>query len=107
MAKTDSLRGTLDLLVLKVLLRGRPLTGYAINQALVMETKQKLRVRNSSLYPALKKMRKAGWISARRADDRRRSMLWKITKKGTSQFGRMKVDWLAFRSAVDLFLRRR
>jgi len=105
MAKKDSLRGTLDLLVLKILLLRRPLSGYAINQALVTESREKLKVRNASLYPALEKMKKAGWISARKAPHRP-GWLWEITEDGRAQYGDMKRDWIAFRFAVDLLLRR-
>lgn len=107
MAKTDSLRGTLHLLVLKVLLRSHhPLTGYAISQTLMMETGRKLKVRNSSLYPALRKMKKAGWISARKAPNRRPGWVWEMTEEGRAQFSVMEREWREFRSAVDLFLRR-
>lgn len=112
MAKADSLHGTLDLLVLKVLSRGIPLTGYAISQEIrKQEIKKdplkKLSVRNGSLYPALKKMRRAGWISSQWTFERRRSCLWTITEIGRAQFSEKHLDWLAFRSAVDRFLRRR
>lgn len=112
MAKTDSLHGTLDLLVLKVLSRGTPLTGYAISQEIKrQEIKKdplkKLSVWNGSLYPALRQMRRAGWISSHWTFESRRSCLWTITKEGMAQFSEKYVDWLAFRSAVDRFLRRR
>lgn len=112
MAKADSLHGTLDLLVLKVLSRGIPLTGYAISQEIKKQEIRKdplerLTVWNGSLYPALDRMEAADWISSRKGSDHRATWLWQITEEGTAQFGRMKTDWLAFRSAVDRFLRRR
>ncbi|MFP5208406.1 MAG: helix-turn-helix transcriptional regulator [Acidobacteriota bacterium] len=110
MAKTDSLRGTLDLLVLKVLSRGKPRTGYAINQAIMLKTKGTLSVRNSSLYPALLRMESAGWIScsgkADRKGERPRIWLWNLTNEGRAQLRTEKARWLQFSSAVEEVLRR-
>jgi DNA-binding PadR family transcriptional regulator len=98
----SSLRGTLDLLVLKVLSRGKPLSGYAIQQAIEMESKGVLHVRDSSLYPALDRMDEAGWISADRArNGRRRAWLWQLSDEGKAQLRTEKLRWPEFRFAVD------
>lgn len=112
MAKTDSLHGTLDLLVLKVLSRGIPLTGYAISQEIKrQEIKKdplkKLSVRNGSLYPALRQMERAGWIKPNWSIEGRHRCRWTITTEGRAQFSEKYDDWRAFRTAVDRFLRRR
>lgn len=62
MAKTDSLQGSLDLMVLKILSRRPNLHGYAIMTAIKEMSDEVLRVEEGSLYPALHRMEEAGWI---------------------------------------------
>lgn len=64
MAKTDSLHGSLDLLVLKILLRRPRLHGYAIMSAISEMSDDVLCAEEGSLYPALHRMEEAGWIRA-------------------------------------------
>src|SRR5438045_8419755 len=64
MPRPDSLQGSLDLLVLKVLSRRAPLHGYAIMTAIEEISGEVLRVEEGSLYPALHRMELAGSISA-------------------------------------------
>ena len=64
MAKTDSLQGSLDLLVLKILSRRPRLHGYAIMSAIKDWSGDVLRAEEGSLYPALHRMEEAGWIRA-------------------------------------------
>src|SRR5260370_71231 len=66
MAKTDSLQGSLDLLVLKILSRRPQLHGYAIMAAIASTSGEVLRAEEGSLYPALYRMEEAGWIRAER-----------------------------------------
>jgi DNA-binding PadR family transcriptional regulator len=61
MPKTDSLQGSLDLLVLKILSRRPRLHGYAIMSAVRDRSGEVLRVEEGSLYPALHRMEEAGW----------------------------------------------
>ena len=65
MPRTDSLQGTLDLLVLKTLSRRPGLHGYALVAAIHEISRDVLRVEEGSLYPALHRMEEAGWILAR------------------------------------------
>ena len=60
MAKTDSLQGSMDLLVLKILSRRPGLHGYAIMTAIQEISGEVLRVEEGSLYPALHRMEEAG-----------------------------------------------
>ena len=62
MAKFDSLQGSLDLLVLKILSRRPGLHGYAIMSGIKERSGDVLRVDEGSLYPALHRMEEAGWI---------------------------------------------
>ena len=64
MARTDTLQGSLDLIVLKVLSRRAPLHGYAIISAIKEISQEALRVEEGSLYPALHRMEEAGLIHA-------------------------------------------
>jgi PadR family transcriptional regulator, regulatory protein PadR len=62
MAKSDSLQGSLDLLVLKILLRRPNLHGYAIMSAIRDISGDVVRAEEGSLYPALHRMEEAGWV---------------------------------------------
>ncbi len=64
MAKPDTLQGSLDLLVLKILSRRPRLHGYAIMSAIKDTSRDVLRAEEGSLYPALHRMEEAGWIRA-------------------------------------------
>ena len=64
MPKTDSLQGSLDLLVLKVLSRRPRMHGYAIMTAIAQKSEEVLRVEEGSLYPALHRIEEAGWVRA-------------------------------------------
>jgi hypothetical protein len=64
MPKPDSLQGSLDLLVLKILSRRPALHGYALMSAIQDISGDVLRAEEGSLYPALHRMEEAGWIHA-------------------------------------------
>ena len=64
MPKADSLQGSLDLLVLKILSRRPRLHGYAIMTAIQSMSDDVLRAEEGSLYPAMHRMEEAGWIRA-------------------------------------------
>lgn len=80
MPKSDSLQGSLDLLVLKILSRRPRLHGYAIMSAIQAMSGEVLRVEEGSLYPALHRMEEGGWIRARwiTKDTGRRARLYDI-----------------------------
>jgi transcriptional regulator len=107
MPKTDSLQGTLDLLVLKILSRGQPLHGYAIMSAIRDMSADVLRVEEGSLYPALHRMEEAGWIQAQwiTKDNGRRARLYKMTAAGRKQFTAEESRWQAVTAAVNSVLR--
>ena len=63
MPKADSLQGSLDLLVLKILSKRPGLHGYALMTAIEEFSEEVLRVEEGSIYPALHRMEEAGWIS--------------------------------------------
>src|SRR5580704_9378880 len=107
MPKVDSLQGSLDLLVLKILSR-RPRThGYAIMSAIKETSDDVLRAEEGSLYPALHRMEEAGWIRAEwiTKDTGRRARIYQLTTAGKKQLVAEESRWLAVTSAVNRVLR--
>ena len=107
MPKTDSLQGSLDLLVLKILSRRPRLHGYAIMTAIQTISEDVLRAEEGSLYPALHPMEEAGWIRAEwiTTDAGRRARLYELTAAGEQQLDREELRWRAVTSAVNRVLR--
>src|SRR5215813_6514437 len=97
MPKTDSLQGSLDLLVLKILSRRAPLHGYAILSAIEEISGEVLRVEEGSLYPALHRMEVAGIIRAKwtTKDGGQRIRVYELTAAGRKQLGIVESRWLA------------
>ena len=83
MGKIDLLPGTLDMMVLKTLTRGR-LHGYAIAQLLRQISEDILRVEEGSLYPALQRLELNGWIEGEwgMSANSRRARFYKLTADG-------------------------
>lgn len=107
MAKTDSLQGSLDLLVLKILSRRPRLHGYGIMSAIKDHSGDVLRAEEGSLYPALHRMEEAGWIRAEwiTKDTGRRARLYELTASGKKQLVAEESRWQAVTSAVNRVLR--
>jgi transcriptional regulator len=107
MPKADSLQGTLDLLVLKILSRRPGLHGYAIMTAVKEASEDVLRIEEGSLYPALHRMEEAGWIRAKwvTKDTGRRARIYDLTGSGKKQLAAEENRWQKVSSAVDLVLR--
>lgn len=107
MAKTDSLQGSLDLLVLKILSRRPRLHGYAIMAAIADSSGEVLRAEEGSLYPALYRMEEAGWIRAEwiKKETGRRARIYELTTEGKKQLGTEESRWLAVSSAINRVLR--
>ena len=107
MAKPDSLQGSLDLLVLKILSRRPRLHGYAIMSAIRDASGEVLRAEEGSLYPALHRMEEAGWIRAAwiTKDTGRRARLYELTAAGRKQLAAEESRWQAVTSAVNRVLR--
>ncbi len=106
MAKTDSLQGSLDLLVLKILSRRPRLHGYAIMSAIKDWSGDVLRAEEGSLYPALHRMEEAGWIRAEwiTKDTGRRARIYELTAAGKRQLAAEESRWVAVTSAVNRVL---
>jgi PadR family transcriptional regulator PadR len=107
MPKPDSLQGSLDLLVLKILSRRPRLHGYAIMTAIKDTSGEVLRAEEGSLYPALHRMEEAGWVRAEwiTKDTGRRARAYELTAAGKKQLATEESRWQAVTSAVNRVLR--
>ena len=107
MPKPDSLQGSLDLLVLKILSRRPRLHGYAIMTAIQEMSEEVLRVEEGSIYPALHRMEEAAWIKAEwiTKDTGRRARIYELTAKGRQQLAAEESRWEAVTYAINRVLR--
>ena len=107
MAKPDSLQGSLDLLVLKILSRRPRLHGYAIMSAIQERSGDVLRAEEGSLYPALHRMEHLGWITAewQMTANNRRARLYKLTRAGQKRLDDEQLKWEQLTKAVGKVLR--
>jgi transcriptional regulator len=107
MTRNDSLQGSLDLLVLKVLSRRAPLHGYAIISAIKEVSDEVLCVEEGSLYPALHRMEEAGLIRAKwiAKSPGRRVRIYDLTPAGHKQLASEEARWTAVANAVQRVLK--
>jgi len=84
--RVELLQGTLDLLILRTLRLG-PVHGHAIAKAIEMRSEDVLQVEQGSLYPALHRLIKRGWISVHEgtSENNRRAKFYRLTAKGKRQ----------------------
>src|SRR5437762_4353543 len=107
MHSNDRLRGTLDLVVLKMLLARGPLHGYAISARIGQISNSVLRVEEGSLYPALHRMTHAGWLRADwgQSEHGRRARYYTITAAGKRQLAEEEKNWARLTGAVAQVLK--
>lgn len=93
-SRIELLQGTLDMLILQVLLRG-PQHGYGISQTLRSLSAEVLRVETGSLYPALHRMERHGWVSAEwgQTFQNQRAKYYSITLAGRHQLAHDRSNW--------------
>ncbi|HXE30692.1 MAG TPA: PadR family transcriptional regulator [Terriglobales bacterium] len=103
--KSDILKGTLDLLILKVVALGE-VHGYAISQRIQQISRNGFQVQQGSLYPALHRLEKQGWLSAdwRATETGREAKYYALTRKGRKQLEAEVADWERIAGAVALIL---
>lgn len=96
------LQGTVELLVLKTLSWG-PMHGYGIASWIEQVTADALRVEEGSLYPALYRMARKGWISAEwgLSENNRRAKYYRLTTEGRRQLREQTSGWRRLAAAVD------
>jgi len=104
--KSDLLQGTLDLLILKIVALG-PIHGYGIAQRIRQISQDVLQVQQGSLYPALHRLEKRGWLRADwdEAESGREAKFYVLTKLGQKQFEAEAANWDRLSGAVGLILR--
>jgi PadR family transcriptional regulator, regulatory protein PadR len=104
--KSDLLQGTLDVLILKIVALG-PLHGYGIAQRIRQISKAVLQVQQGSLYPALHRLEKRGWLRAEwgEAETGREAKFYSLTKAGRKQLHTETSNWDRLSEAVTMILR--
>lgn len=104
--RIELLQGTLDLLILRTLLLG-PTHGHAIAKAIERNSEDVLQVEQGSLYPALHRLIKRGWISAvdGTSENNRRAKFYKLTAKGRKQLTVETTKWEKLARAIAGILR--
>ncbi len=102
----DLVQGTLDLLILKAI-RTAPLHGWAIAQRIAQLSQDVLRVQQGTLYPALQRLERKGWITAEwgASENNRRARFYRLTKAGRKHLDREQAGWERLSGAIALFLR--
>jgi transcriptional regulator len=103
--RVELLQGTLDLLILQTLQWG-PRHGYAISQAIRTESGERLQVDTGSLYPALHRLERQGWITAewKHSDNKQRTRVYKLTAAGKRQLTSERSRWAQLTDAVASIL---
>jgi transcriptional regulator len=98
-------QGTLDLLILKALSLGAQ-HGWAISERLQQVSRSSLQIPQGSLYPALHRLERRGWISAYwdASDNNRRAKFYELTRDGRRQLKTEAEEWRRLTAAVDLVL---
>jgi transcriptional regulator len=103
--RTPLLQGTLDLLILRILLFGAQ-HGQGIARAIQQQSGDVLLVDHGSLYPALQRLEDKGWISAEwgTSDTNRRARFYTLTPAGRRQLVSEQKDWQRFTGAIARIL---
>ncbi|MCZ2076232.1 MAG: PadR family transcriptional regulator [Bryobacterales bacterium] len=100
-SRIDLPQGTLDLLILRTLASGSQ-HGWAISQRIQQISDDVLQVQQGSLYPALHRLERRGWIKSSWdvSDNNRRAKYYQLTTAGRKQFEAEKEDWRKLVAAV-------
>ena len=104
--KSDLLQGTLDVLILKIIALG-PVHGYAVSQRLQQISRDVLQVQQGSLYPALHRLEKRGWVRAEWAasETGRDARFYTLTRTGRKQLEEQSENWDRLSAAITGILR--
>lgn len=106
--KSDLLQGTLDMLILKIVDLG-PIHGYGIALRIEQISNEVLQVQQGSLYPALHRLEKRGWLRAEwgESDNGRMAKFYSLSAKGKKQLADEVSNWNRLSGAVGEILRTR
>ena len=101
-ARTELLHGTLDMLILRTLQWG-PQHGYAIGQTIRSQSSDVLQVEAGSLYPALQRLARKGWVTSKWAqtEANQRAKFYRLTPLGKKQFLREESRWTELVNAIS------
>ena len=101
-AKADLLHGTLDMLILRTLQWGEQ-HGYAIAQTIRAQSSDVLQVEAGSLYPALQRLAKKGWVVSKwgQTEANQRAKFYRLTPEGKKQLLREESRWTELVNAIS------
>lgn len=104
--KSDLLQGTLDMLILKIVALG-PVHGYVISLRIRQISKDVLQVQQGSLYPALHRLERRGWLIAEwgASEKGRQAKFYKLSSKGKRHLDSERSNWHRLSVAVTDILR--
>ena len=107
-SRIELLQGTLDMLILKTLQWG-PQHGYGIIQAVRVSTNDVLQVETGSLYPALHRLEKQGWLASewKLAESNQRAKFYRLTAAGKRQLAAEHARWTQVSEAIAAIMDRR
>lgn len=100
-SRIELLQGTLDLLILQTLQWG-PQHGYGISRAIRLNSREALEVETGSLYPALHRLEREGWINSewKLSDNNQRVKRYRLTPAGKKQLLTERSRWEALAAAI-------
>lgn len=103
--RLDLPQGTLDLLILRAISL-QPMHGWAISERLHQVSRATLAIPQGSLYPALHRLERRGWIQAEWgvSENNRRAKFYELTRAGRKQLAAETEAWRKLTAAVDLVL---
>jgi PadR family transcriptional regulator len=105
--RIDLLQGTLDMLILQTL-RWGPQHGYGIAQAIRAGSGEVLQVETGSLYPALHRLERQGWVSSewKHTDNNQRAKFYSVTRAGKKQLTAERGRWTRMSLAIASLMNR-
>jgi transcriptional regulator len=103
---TDLVQGTLDLLIMRTIVT-ETMHGWAIAQRIQFLSKDVLQVNQGSLYPALQRLERQGWITADWgvSENNRRARFYRLTAPGKRRLQQERSDWDRLSAAISLVMR--
>jgi PadR family transcriptional regulator PadR len=103
--RLEILQGTLDMLILQTLQWG-PQHGYAIGQTIRAQSAESLKIETGSLYPALHRLEKQGWVKAdwKQTEANQRAKFYRLTPTGKKQLLQERDRWSQLVSAIGTIL---
>src|SRR5438874_12740513 len=104
--KPDLPQGTLDMLILKAVSLG-PMHGYGVGQRIGQLAEEMLKVEEGTLYPALYRIERRGWIASEWgvSENNRRARFYRLTRAGREQLGVEEKNWSHLSVAIGKILR--